>query len=81
MVTITLYRVWSEVPPYEDAPTLEGTFTEWNVPGTQKGAVQCRDRVQDHYYRQGMNALVVIQEVRADMPERIVPAEQEKGRE
>jgi hypothetical protein len=60
---ITLYQVWSEGISPKSPPQLEETFTRWNVPGTEDGAVQYADRLRDKFREEKANVLVTTKEV------------------
>ncbi len=63
-VEITVYEVWSVRVRGNHPPKLHGLRVEWNVPGTEKGAIQLRDDIQAKHHRRGYRTYVYIEEIK-----------------
>ncbi len=69
MVVVTRYEVWSEGIAPKRERKLEGTYPQWNAPGTKNGAVQAFDRLSNDFYKEfcksKAHVLVTIKEVQS----------------
>lgn len=63
-VEITVYEAWSMRVRGNHPPKLHGIRVQWNAPGTDKGAIQLRDRIQAEHYRKGYRTYVYLEEAK-----------------
>lgn len=62
MLKIQIYEIYSVEYPYTGAEKIHGVRTRWNVPGSDDGAVQVRDRILNDFYRKGVVVYAGIRE-------------------
>lgn len=65
MFKITVYEIYSIEYPYNGKETIHGLRVQWNVPGSDDGAVQVRDRVLNDFHRKGVEVYSGIREKQA----------------